>query len=101
MNHEINIHIHKLGDETDEILCNWCGLMHPCSPAYKKNFFSRTKKQLEDAGVTGIPLALTWTCGACWCHLNNMPSLTSMVECDHPVPKESQVIKKKTEPSAD
>jgi len=90
----MNVHLHKSGEKTAELTCNWCGEPHAVEPEYREDVLLRGAKILaeyksKDIKIKDIKPEQTWTCGRCFLVLHNHPSDFIPTDChEHEVPKE-------------
>ncbi len=84
---DINIHLHKSGTKTAELICNWCGEPHAVEPEYREEILVRGAEKLAEMAIEDIKPEQTWTCGRCMLALNNLPPSYLQTDChDHEVP---------------
>lgn len=87
MTEQVRIHIHESGNKTTQLTCNWCGLPHDVEPAYRQEILNRGDRIIQENNLVGqLTPEETWTCGACYLFLHNLPALRT--ECNHTVPRE-------------
>lgn len=98
---DVNVHIRPHEDETETLVCNWCGIEHPASTGYKQEVLARGEQRIAEIQADfenplGLTPEETWTCACCFLHIKGFPAeIAEMMNtgCDHPVPTERVPIR--------
>lgn len=92
---DVRVYIHPSNTqepEDHELICNWCGIPHPCTRSYRDDILKRGAEKIAEAELGDqITPEQTWTCGRCILALEGLPPDLLRTDCpDHDVPKEKQ-----------